>query len=77
MGEYLTRIKTTCDLLEAAGHKILDSEQVFIILSGLSEEYEIVVVVISSQRITPSIEDVHSILLAHKGRIDFKKPIDS
>lgn len=33
--------------------------------------------VISSQRVTPSIEDVHSILLAHEGRINFKKQVDS
>lgn len=48
MGEYLAKIKTTCDLLEAAGHKISDSEQVLIILSGLNDEYEAVVAVISS-----------------------------
>jgi hypothetical protein len=77
MGEYLAKIKTTCDLLEAAGHKITESEQVLIILSGLNDEYESVVAVISSQRSTPPIEDVHSILLAHEGRIDFKKPVET
>lgn len=50
MGEYLAKIKTTCYLLEAAGHKITDSEQVLIILSGLNDEYGSVVVISSLHR---------------------------
>lgn len=42
--EYLSKIKTTCDLLEAAKHKISDTEQVLTILSGLSEEYAVAVI---------------------------------
>lgn len=35
MREYLSKVKTTCDLLEAAGHKVTDSEQIMTILNGL------------------------------------------
>lgn len=42
MREYLTKVKALCDQL-AAGHKISDTKQVLSILSGLDDEYEIVV----------------------------------
>lgn len=71
--EYLSKITTTCDLLEAAGHKISDSEQIMTILNGLSDEYEVLVATISSQKILPSIDDVHAVLLAHEARIDNNK----
>lgn len=66
MREYLSKIKTTCDLLEAAGHIVSDTEQLLTILSGLNEEYEVVVAVISSKETLPSMQYVHSTLLAHK-----------
>lgn len=67
--EYLSKIKTTCDLLEVAGHKVYDTEQVLTVLSGFSEGYEAVVVVISSKEIPPSMQYVHLTLLAHERRI--------
>lgn len=39
LGEYLAKVKATCDLLEVVGHMVPASEQVLITLSGLSEEY--------------------------------------
>ena len=77
MKEYLYKIKNTCDLLEAAGHKMSNTEHVLTILSGLGDEYEAVVAVISSQKTLPTIDYVHSILLAHEGRLDYKKPSDT
>lgn len=54
MREYLTKIKNLCDLLAAAGHKIPGNEQVLTILSGLSDEYEPVIVLSSFGEISPS-----------------------
>lgn len=77
MREYLFKIKTTCDLLEASSHKVSDSEQILTILNGLSDDYEAVVAVIATQKTLPSIDEVHSILLAHEARIENKKPQES
>lgn len=71
--EYLSKIKTTCDL-EAVDHKVSDLKQILTILNELSDEYEVVIAVISSQMTLPLIDDVHSILLAHEARTDNKKP---
>lgn len=54
MREYLAQVNNICNMLEAAGHKITETEQVFTILNGLSDEYEAVVAVISSQPTLPS-----------------------
>lgn len=40
MREYLTKIKTLCDLLDAAGHRVFDTEQILTILNGLDREYK-------------------------------------
>lgn len=75
MREYLTKIKTLCDQLATASHKLFDLEKMLPILSGLDDEYEAVVAVVSSKERTPSIEYVHSILLSHEGRIEENKPV--
>lgn len=75
MREYLTKIKTLCDQLGTASHKVSELVQMLSILSGLDDEYEAVVAVISSKERTPSIEYVHSVLLSHEGRIEQNKPV--
>lgn len=76
MREYLYKIKTLCDLLEAACHKVSEFEQILTILNGLSDDYEAVVAVIASNKVLTSVE-VHSILQAHEARIDNKMPQES
>lgn len=71
--EYLTKVKTICDFLGAAGHAILDTKQILSILSGLDDDYELVAIVISSKETTPSLSYVHYTLLVHEGRIEQKK----
>lgn len=45
--EYLSKIKTLCDLLESSGHKVNETKQVLTILNGLDEDFEAIIVVIS------------------------------
>lgn len=59
--EYLSKIKTLCDLLESAGHKVTESEHILTILNGLDNDYEAIVAVISSQETPPSLQHVHSV----------------
>lgn len=49
MWEYLSKIKTPYDLLEAAGYAVTDTEQISSILGGLEDEYEATVAMISSK----------------------------
>lgn len=74
MRDYLTKIKTLCDQLASVDHKITDTEQVLCILGGVDDEYESFVAVISSKKVTPSIQYVHSTLLAYEERTEQKKP---
>jgi hypothetical protein len=73
MRDYLSKAKTICDQLACAGHKITDTEQILCMLGGLDDEYEAVVAIISSNEKLPSLQSVHAMLLAHKGRIKQKK----
>lgn len=49
MREYLTKMKTYYDLLEATCHKVSETKHVISIMNGLDEEYEAVVAIISSK----------------------------
>ena len=53
MREYLSRIKMLCDQLSSTGHTISDLDQILYILSGLDEEYESVIAVITSRETAP------------------------
>jgi len=66
ISEYLTQIKTFCDLLGIAGYTVSEAEQILTILSGLSKDYELVVTVLASKKTLPNLQYVHSTLLAHK-----------
>lgn len=75
MREYITKVKTLCDLLSAAGQKISENEHVFCLLNGLDEEYEFIVTFIASKKKTPPLAYVHSTLLSHEARVEQKKPV--
>ncbi|RVW56240.1 Retrovirus-related Pol polyprotein from transposon RE1 [Vitis vinifera] len=72
MRDYLTKMKNYCDLLAIAGHKISDTDHILAIMQGLGDEYESVIVVISSKKSSPSLQYVTSTLIAHEGRIAHK-----
>lgn len=46
-------------------------------MNGHDEEYDAVVAVISSNEVLPSLQYIHSILLAHEGRLEQKKSTNS
>lgn len=66
-----------CNLFEAPGRKIFVTEQVLIILIGLSYEYEAVVALISSKDTLPLMQYVHPTLLAREGMLDQKRSLDN
>lgn len=68
-------MKTYYDLLETAGHWISEIEQNLTIKNGLDEEYEQVIVVISSKETFPNMH--HSTLLAHEERVEQRKSIST
>lgn len=46
MREYLTKMKSYCDLPKAACRKVSDMEHVLSIINALDKEYEVLVAVI-------------------------------
>ncbi|KAJ9670832.1 hypothetical protein PVL29_027021 [Vitis rotundifolia] len=72
MRDYLTKMKNYCNLLATAGHKISDTNHILAIMQGLGDEYEFVIVVISSKKSSPSLQYVTSTLITHEGRIAHK-----
>lgn len=72
MKDYLTKMKSLSDLLEAAGHKVSETDHILAILNGLGDEYESIIAIISSQEIPHSLRTVRTLLLSHEGRINQK-----
>lgn len=75
--EYLSKMKTYCDLFEVVGHKVSDNEQILSIIKGLDEENESVTAIILAKETTPTLQYVHATLLAHEGIIEQRKPLNS
>lgn len=70
MRDYLNKIKSCCDILNASGHKISDEDQVLYILSGLGTEYNPVMVNVSSRFEPLAVADVSSLLLSFEARLE-------
>lgn len=77
MREYAAKLKNICDMLQATGSNIYEFEQVLYLLNGLRDEYDVVVAIITSQKVTPPLDDVHAMLLSHEERIGNKNSNDS
>lgn len=77
MNEYLMKVKNMCDQLSCDGHKIPENEQVLYIVSGLEDDYQVVVAFITSTKPTPSLQNVYSMMLAHEGIIMQKREVKS
>lgn len=74
---YLSKIKSICDMLEATCNKMPKSEQILIILNGLSDVYKAVEATIAAQKEFSFMDDVHAILLSHEARIESKRSQES
>ncbi|KAL5760772.1 hypothetical protein ACOSQ2_019610 [Xanthoceras sorbifolium] len=68
--DYVMKIKAVGDELNTVGHTITDADLVLSVLGGLSHEYDPVVVLVSHQSKTMSLEDAEYALMLHEQRIE-------
>lgn len=79
MTEYLSKVKTCCDLLNFVGHHVSDEDQIMHILNGLGSEYDAVMVTVSSKMESWTTMDIHCLLLSFENRLESTKsaPLNS
>ncbi|KAH6787022.1 hypothetical protein C2S52_006574 [Perilla frutescens var. hirtella] len=70
MREYLNKVKLCCDMLDSAGYKVSEEDQILHVLSGLRSEYDSVMVTITSKCENWSIGDVQALLLSFESRLE-------
>lgn len=70
MREYLNKVKSCCDVLASAGQRISEDDQILHILSGLGNEYDHVMVSITSRAEPCSLKEVHAMLLTFESRLE-------
>ncbi|KAH6787293.1 hypothetical protein C2S52_006845 [Perilla frutescens var. hirtella] len=70
MRDYLSKVKSYCDLLGSAGHRVSDDDQILHILSGLGSEYDPAMVTITSKSDSWHIRNVHDLLLSFEARLE-------
>ncbi|XP_042007255.1 uncharacterized protein LOC121755891 isoform X1 [Salvia splendens] len=73
MKDYLSKMKTCCDLLGATGCRIEEEDQILYILGGLGREYDSVVVTVTSKAESSTVQDVSALLLSFESRIEADK----
>ena len=73
MKDYLNKLKSCCDLLGAAGCRVLEQDQILYILAGLGHEYDSVMVTITSRGDMWTVQDVTALLLSFESRLDSGK----
>lgn len=64
MKDYLTKMKFLSDILEAADHKMSRTNHILANLNGLSDDYESIVAIISSQEIPHSLKTFGTLVLS-------------
>ena len=69
MREYLLKMKSYFDMLNAASHTMTDTNQILAILNGLGDEYESIIAIICSREVPYTLQHVSTLLLSHEGRI--------
>lgn len=67
---YYSKMKLLVDNLVATGNFVTDDDLILYILSGLGQEYDLVEVNTTARTTTPSLEEVYSLLLTHKNRME-------
>ncbi|CAA0842045.1 Unknown protein, partial [Striga hermonthica] len=71
MREYLNKMKTCFDLLAAVGERVSESDQVLHLLSGLGQEYNSIMVAVTSRLEPWTMINLQSLLLSYESRLDF------
>ncbi|KAL5843213.1 hypothetical protein ACOSQ4_009171 [Xanthoceras sorbifolium] len=70
ISDFVLKIKNIGDALSAAGEEISERDLLLSLMHGVGHEYDAVVVLISSQRMTMSLEEAQFLLLMHEQRIE-------
>ncbi|CAA0830411.1 Unknown protein, partial [Striga hermonthica] len=70
MKDYLNKIKTCCDLLGSAGEKVQDRDHMLYILAGLPQEYNPVLVSLSTKYPPCTVMEAYSVLLSFEARLE-------
>ncbi|KAK6144515.1 hypothetical protein DH2020_021335 [Rehmannia glutinosa] len=70
MRDYLNKVKVCCDTLAAAGQKVSEEDQMLHILSGLGNDYDSVMVSITSRVEPCSLREVYALLLSFEARLE-------
>ncbi|KAL5813194.1 hypothetical protein ACOSQ3_028144 [Xanthoceras sorbifolium] len=70
VSDFILQIKNVGDALSAAGEEISERDLLLCLMNGVGHEYDAVVVLISSQRNTMSLEEAQFLLLMHEQRIE-------
>jgi hypothetical protein len=79
--KYISRARSIRDQLQAAGHPTSDSDVVLAVLSGLPEQYSMLVTVLETADQTPNLDDVLSKALLVEQRMcgggttDYETPV--
>ncbi|KAK6141525.1 hypothetical protein DH2020_024735 [Rehmannia glutinosa] len=70
MRDYLNKIKNCCDLLGSAGEKVSERDHLLYILSGLGQEYNPVLVSLTTRKPPCTLMDAYSILMSFENRLE-------
>ncbi|KAL5839812.1 hypothetical protein ACOSQ4_012420 [Xanthoceras sorbifolium] len=70
MSDFVLKIKNIGDAFSAAGEEVSERDLLLSLIHGVRHEYDIVVVLTSSQRSTMSLEEAQFLLLIHEQRIE-------
>ncbi|KAH6784514.1 hypothetical protein C2S52_009473 [Perilla frutescens var. hirtella] len=70
MKDYLNTIKACCDLLGAIGEQIYDDNQILYILTGLDQEYNALIVFLTSRVEHCTLREVKALLLSYENRLE-------
>ncbi|KAL5839905.1 hypothetical protein ACOSQ4_012513 [Xanthoceras sorbifolium] len=70
VSDFVLKIKNIGDALSAAGEEVSERDLLLSLMHGVGHEYDAVVVLISSQRSTMSLEEAQFLLLMHEQRIE-------
>ncbi|KAL5816662.1 hypothetical protein ACOSQ3_025040 [Xanthoceras sorbifolium] len=70
VSDFVLKIKNIGDALSAAGEEVSERDLLLSLMHRVGHEYDAVVVLISSQRMTMSLEEAQFLLLMHEQRIE-------
>ncbi|KAL5824811.1 hypothetical protein ACOSQ3_020874 [Xanthoceras sorbifolium] len=70
VSDFVLKIKNIGDALSAVGEEVSEIDLLLSLMHGVGHEYDVVMVLISSQRMTMSLEEAQFLLLMHEQRIE-------